>query len=40
VQKYIVIRLLRRDDPAGAQRYKEHSLALAGPLTEGIGRRR
>ena len=39
VQKYIVIRLLRRDDPAGARRYKEQSFALARPLTEGIGRR-
>jgi Ser/Thr protein kinase RdoA (MazF antagonist) len=39
VQKYIVIRLLRRDDPAGAQRYKEQSFALARPLTEGLGRR-
>ena len=32
VQKYIVIHLLRRDDPAGAQRYKEHSFRLAIPL--------
>lgn len=32
VQKYIVIHLWRRDDPAGAQRYKEHSLRLAAPL--------
>ncbi len=32
VQKYIVIHLWRRDDPAGAQRYKEHSLRLATPL--------
>lgn len=34
VQKYIVIHLLRRDDPAGAQRYKEHSLQLAMPLAQ------
>jgi len=40
VQKYIVIRLLDRPAAAGAQRYNEHSLALGGPLTEGIGRRR
>jgi Ser/Thr protein kinase RdoA (MazF antagonist) len=39
VQKYIVIRLLRRDDPAGAQRYKEQSFALARPLAEGLDRR-
>jgi aminoglycoside phosphotransferase (APT) family kinase protein len=32
VQKYIVIHLLRRHDPAGALRYKEHSLRLAMPL--------
>jgi len=32
VQKYIIIHLWRRDDPAGAQRYKEHSLRLAAPL--------
>lgn len=32
VQKYIVIHLWRRDDPAGAQRYKENSLRLAMPL--------
>jgi aminoglycoside phosphotransferase (APT) family kinase protein len=32
VQKYIVIHLWRRNDPAGAQRYKEHSLRLATPL--------
>jgi aminoglycoside phosphotransferase (APT) family kinase protein len=37
VQKYIVIRLLRRDDPAGARRYKEQSFALARPLAEGLG---
>jgi aminoglycoside phosphotransferase (APT) family kinase protein len=39
VQKYIVIRLLRRDDPAGAQRYKEQSFALARSLAESLGRR-
>jgi aminoglycoside phosphotransferase (APT) family kinase protein len=37
VQKYIVIHRLRRDDPAGAQRYVEHSFRLAGPLIQGIG---
>ncbi|MFB0538101.1 MAG: phosphotransferase family protein [Anaerolineae bacterium] len=36
VQKYIVIRLLRRNDPAGAQRYKQQSFALARPLAEGL----
>lgn len=36
VQKYIVIRLLRRADPAGAQRYKEQSFALARPLADGL----
>jgi aminoglycoside phosphotransferase (APT) family kinase protein len=34
VQKYIVIHRLRRDDPAGAQRYKEHSFRLAMPLAQ------
>jgi aminoglycoside phosphotransferase (APT) family kinase protein len=34
VQKYIVIHRLRRDDPSGAQRYKEHSFRLALPLAE------
>jgi aminoglycoside phosphotransferase (APT) family kinase protein len=32
VQKYIIIHRWRRNDPAGAQRYKEHSLRLAFPL--------
>jgi aminoglycoside phosphotransferase (APT) family kinase protein len=32
VQKYIVIHLLRRDDPAGACDYREQSLRLAAPL--------
>lgn len=32
VQKYIVIHKLRRNDPAGAWRYREHSLRLAAPL--------
>jgi len=36
VQKYIVIHLLRRNDPAGAQRYKEHSFRLAVPLARGV----
>jgi aminoglycoside phosphotransferase (APT) family kinase protein len=34
VQKYIVIHHLRRNDPAGAQRYKEHSFRLAMPLAQ------
>lgn len=32
VQKYIVIHLLRRDDPAGARGYREQSLRLAASL--------
>jgi aminoglycoside phosphotransferase (APT) family kinase protein len=32
VQKYIVIHRWRRDDPNGAQRYRETSLRLAAPL--------
>ena len=36
VQKYIVIHLWRRDDPGGAQRYKENSLRLAMPLARAI----
>jgi aminoglycoside phosphotransferase (APT) family kinase protein len=32
VQKYMPIRVWRRDDPAGALRYKQHSFALASPL--------
>ena len=34
VQKYIVIHRLRRNDPTGAQRYKEHSFRLAMPLAQ------
>ena len=33
VQKYMPIRVWRRNDPAGALRYKQHSLALAGQLS-------
>jgi aminoglycoside phosphotransferase (APT) family kinase protein len=36
VQKYIIIHLLRRDDPAGAARYREHCLRLAMPLAQGV----
>jgi fructosamine-3-kinase len=32
VQKYMPIRVWRRNDPAGAMRYKQHSLALAAQL--------
>lgn len=32
VQKYMPIRVWRRDDPAGALRYKQHSMALAAQL--------
>lgn len=32
VQKYMPIRVWRRDDPSGAARYKQHSLALAAQL--------
>jgi fructosamine-3-kinase len=32
VQKYIPIRIWRRNDPAGAMRYKQHSFQLAGQL--------
>jgi aminoglycoside phosphotransferase (APT) family kinase protein len=32
VQKYMPIRVWRRNDPAGARRYKQHSLALAAQL--------
>jgi len=35
VQKYIVIDLLRRGNRAGAERYREQSLRLALPLTQG-----
>jgi aminoglycoside phosphotransferase (APT) family kinase protein len=33
VQKYMPIRVWRRNDPAGALRYKQNSLALAGQLS-------
>ena len=36
VQKYIVIHRLRRNDAAGAERYKEQSLSLAMPLARGV----
>jgi len=32
IQKYMPIRIWRRNDPAGALRYKQHSMALAAPL--------
>ena len=34
VQKYMPIRIWRRNDPAGALRYKQHSLALAAQLLQ------
>jgi aminoglycoside phosphotransferase (APT) family kinase protein len=34
VQKYIVIHRLRRNDPAGAQGYKEYCFRLAAPLAQ------
>jgi fructosamine-3-kinase len=34
VQKYMPIRIWRRDDPAGAARYKEHSFSLANQLVQ------
>jgi aminoglycoside phosphotransferase (APT) family kinase protein len=37
VQKYIVIHMLRRDDPAGARRYREQSLHLARALARAMG---
>jgi aminoglycoside phosphotransferase (APT) family kinase protein len=37
VQKYIVIHMLRRDDPAGAGRYREQSLRLALALSRRMG---
>lgn len=37
VQKYIIIHRWRRNDPAGAQRYKENSLRLATPLVQAAG---
>jgi aminoglycoside phosphotransferase (APT) family kinase protein len=37
VQKYIVIRLWRRNDPAQALEYKRQSFALAKPLVQALG---
>ncbi len=37
VQKYIVIRIWRRDDPAQALQYKRQSSALARPLLDALG---
>jgi fructosamine-3-kinase len=37
VQKYIVIRIWRRNDPARARDYKRQSLALAMPLLQALG---
>jgi fructosamine-3-kinase len=37
VQKYIVIRIWRRRDPAQALQYKRESFALARPLLEALG---
>jgi aminoglycoside phosphotransferase (APT) family kinase protein len=37
VQKYIVIRIWRRDDPAQALQYKRQSFALARPLIDATG---
>jgi aminoglycoside phosphotransferase (APT) family kinase protein len=37
VQKYIVIRLWRRKDPAQALEYKRQSFALARPLVQALG---
>jgi aminoglycoside phosphotransferase (APT) family kinase protein len=37
VQKYIVIRIWRRNDAAGAREYKRRSLALAMPLLQALG---
>jgi aminoglycoside phosphotransferase (APT) family kinase protein len=37
VQKYIVIRIWRRDDPAEAQAYKQQAQALAQPLQHALG---
>jgi aminoglycoside phosphotransferase (APT) family kinase protein len=37
LQKYIVIRILRRDDPARALQYKRQSLELAMPLIQALG---
>jgi aminoglycoside phosphotransferase (APT) family kinase protein len=38
VQKYIVIRIWRRDAPEEAMRYKRSSMALAQPLLQALGR--
>ena len=37
VQKYIVIHIWRRRDPAQALQYKRESFALARPLLEALG---
>jgi aminoglycoside phosphotransferase (APT) family kinase protein len=37
VQKYIVIRIWRRNDPAQALQYKRRSFSLAGPLLQALG---
>ena len=37
VQKYILIRIWRRDDPAQALQYKRQSLELAHPLIQALG---
>lgn len=37
IQKYIPIRIWRRNDPVRAQQYKQHSLALAEPLHQALG---
>jgi fructosamine-3-kinase len=37
LQKYIVIRTWRRQDPAGALEYKRQALALAQPLIDALG---
>jgi len=37
VQKYIAIRILRRNDPAQALEYKRQSFALARPLLQALG---
>jgi aminoglycoside phosphotransferase (APT) family kinase protein len=38
VQKYIVIRIWRRDDPAEALEYKRRAFALAQPLIQALGK--
>jgi hypothetical protein len=37
IQKYIVIRIWRRDDPAEALEYKRRSFSLALPLIQALG---